>query len=198
MHSLLKRKTGYAATRIETERLVLRPLRVDDAETFFEWYRDPETMRFMGGVYPGTVADMRARLALRIAEHESAGFGLLATELRATGELIGRCGQIRQIIENADEENKDEEDKEEIEVGYLIARPHWGRGYATEAARALLDDGFARFEVPRLISLIHPENIASQRVAGHNGLRYEGDVRVLGMTISPIRLYALATPPKTA
>ena len=188
MRSLLKRKTGYAATRVETERLVLRPLRVDDAEKFFEWYRDPETMRFMGGVYTGTVADMRARLALRIAEHESAGFGLLATELRATGELIGRCGQIRQIVE----------DKEEIEVGYLIARAHWGRGYATEAARALLDDGFARFEVPRLISLIHPENIASQRVAGHNGLRYEGDVRVLGMTISPIRLYALETPPTAA
>ena len=175
---------AYAATRIVTERLILRPIRIQDAEAFLPMYRDPEVMRYLGGSYPGTLADMQARLALRIAEHESNGFGLLATELRESGELIGRCGQIRQIVEGTPE----------IEVGYLIARPHWGRGYATEAARALLDDGFARLHVPRLISLIHPENVASQRVAAHNGLRYEGDVNVEGFTISPIRLYALRAP----
>ncbi|MBV8074157.1 MAG: GNAT family N-acetyltransferase [Candidatus Eremiobacteraeota bacterium] len=170
---------AYLETRIDSERLVLRPLSVDDAEALFAMYVDPDVMQYMSGPYTGTLNQLRERLATRIAEHEDDGFGLYATELRETGELIGRCGHLRWTIEGM----------KEIEVGYLIARAHWGKGYATEAARALLEDGFGRFGVPHLISLIHPENVASQRVAEHNGLQHERDVAVEGIPFPHVRLY---------
>lgn len=176
--------SGYAGTRLVTERLVLRPLRVEDAEALRAIYLDPEVMRYMGGPYPATLEELQARLAIRIAEHEAMGFGLLATELRGTGELIGRCGHLRWNIE----------DCIETEVGYLIARRHWGNGYATEAARTLIEDGFGRLRASRIISLIHPENIASQRVAEHNGLHFDRNVRVPGIPLDSIRLYSLEAP----
>ncbi|MBV8602816.1 MAG: GNAT family N-acetyltransferase [Candidatus Eremiobacteraeota bacterium] len=158
---------------------MLRPLSVDDAEALYAMYLDPEVMRYMNGPYTGTLNQLRERLAARIDEHENDGYGLYATELRESGELIGRCGHLRWTIEG----------KTEFEVGYLIARRHWGKGYATEAARALLEDGFGRFGVPHMISLIHPENVASQRVAEHNGLRHERDVSVQGISYPTVRLY---------
>ena len=176
--------SAYAGLRLVTDRLVLRPLRIEDAAALRAMYLDPEVMRYMGGPYTLPVDDLQARLAMRIAEHEEHGFGLLATELRETGELIGRCGHLKWEIENCIE----------TEVGYLLARRHWGRGYATEAARALIDDGFARLGASRIISLIHPENIASQRVAEHNGLRFRRNVSVPGIPLDEIRLYAVDAP----
>ena len=173
--------TAYASMELVTERLVLRPLRVEDADAFYAMYVDPEVMRFMSGPFTGTVEQLRERLAVRIVEHNRDGFGLMGTELRETGELIGRCGHLRWTIEG----------REELEVGYLLGRRHWGNGYATEAARALIDDGFARLGAHRIISLIHPQNVASQRVAEHNGLRYERDITVDGIPIAPIRLYSI-------
>ena len=172
---------GYAATRLVTERLVLRPLRLEDTEALYAMYVDPEVMRYMSGLYTGTLEQLRERLALRIAEHEADGFGLLATELRETGELIGRCGHLQWNIEGC----------VETEVGYLFARAHWGKGYATEAARVLIADAFRRLSASRVISLIHPDNIASQRVAEHNGLRFDREVSVEGIEVDPIHLYVL-------
>jgi ribosomal-protein-alanine N-acetyltransferase len=174
-------RKGYADTRIVTERLVMRPLRIEDVDVFFEMYADPDVMRYMGGPYTGTLDELRKRMSARIEEHFRSDAGLFATELRATGELIGRCGQLRWNVEGT----------LETEVGYLIARPYWGRGLATEAAKALIEDGFTRLGETRLISLIHPENVASQRVAAHNGLRYEGDVNAEGLTVQPVRMYSI-------
>ncbi len=168
---------AYDAIRIETPRLVLRPLRLDDAEVLLPMYADAETMRYMGvDAYGGTAADLRATLEMRLEVYRRDGFGLLATELRDTGEFIGRCGHLRWNVGGT----------VETEVGYLISRAHWGKGYATEAARALLYDGFAHLDVWRLISLIHPLNVASQRVALHNGLRYEGEVTIPEIPVRPV------------
>jgi RimJ/RimL family protein N-acetyltransferase len=172
---------GYATTRLVTERLVLRPLRTEDAEALYDMYCDPAVMRYMGGPYLGTLEELEERLEQRIAEHEADGFGLLGTELRETGELIGRCGHLRWNIEGCIE----------TEVGYLFAHAHWGKGYATEAARALIGDAFKRLSASRVISLIHPENVASQRVAEHNGLHFDREVSVEGIPVDPIQLYVL-------
>jgi RimJ/RimL family protein N-acetyltransferase len=80
--------------------------------------------------------------------------------LNSTHELIGDCGLVGQTVDGVDE----------IEIGYHVRRDLWGQGYATEAARACKDYGFANLAVDRLISLIRPENLASRRVAEKNGM----------------------------
>jgi ribosomal-protein-alanine N-acetyltransferase len=96
------------------------------------------------------------------------GFGLWATSLRETHEFIGRCGLLPWTIEG----------RAEVEVAYLLAKPHWGRGLGTEAARAILAYGFEQLHLSRLISLIDPENEASIKVAIKIGmtLEREGDI----------------------
>ena len=80
--------------------------------------------------------------------------------LKASGELIGDCGLARQSVDGLDE----------IEIGYHVRRDLWGQGYAPEAAAACRDYGFKRLGAERLISLIRPENLPSQRVAEKIGL----------------------------
>jgi [ribosomal protein S5]-alanine N-acetyltransferase len=88
------------------------------------------------------------------------GHGLWAMILKSSGELIGDCGLTVQRIDGANE----------IEIGYHVRRDLWGQGFATEAARACRDYGFARPPVERLISIIRPENLASRQVAEKIGM----------------------------
>lgn len=87
--------------------------------------------------------------------------GFFVCELKETGEFVGICGLLEQ---------KDVEGKDEVEVGYLFVRDHWGKGYATEAARACMEYGFHKLDCDRIVSLIDPENTPSIRVAEKNGL----------------------------
>jgi RimJ/RimL family protein N-acetyltransferase len=81
----------------------------------------------------------------------------------------------------------------DTEIGFRLARPFWGRGFATEAARAVRDHAFDTLALPRLIAIIDPGNLASIRVAEKIGMRYEKDVSFEGYT-HPDRLYALERP----
>jgi RimJ/RimL family protein N-acetyltransferase len=80
--------------------------------------------------------------------------------LKSSGELIGDCGLVRQVVGEL----------EEIEIGYHVRRDLWGQGYASEAARACRGYGFATLPVDRLISMVRPENLASRRVAEKTGM----------------------------
>lgn len=80
--------------------------------------------------------------------------------------MIGDCGPVWQEVEGM----------RELEIGYHIRRDHWGRGYATEAARAAMAYAFEKFPVERLISLIRPENLPSRRVAEKNGLVIDREI----------------------
>jgi ribosomal-protein-alanine N-acetyltransferase len=153
-----------ARTTLTTERLVLRQLREADLDALAEIYADPETMRFLGG--PRTRESTRTRLVSMIAEHREQGFGLWATTLRADGTLIGRCGILVQEVEG----------RIEHEIAYLLGREWWGKGYATEAAAAIRGHARAELGLARLISLIDPENAASQAVARRIGMQHERTV----------------------
>jgi RimJ/RimL family protein N-acetyltransferase len=147
-----------AAHILDTPRLVLREFSLNDADGLGNILSDLETMRF----YPAPlnrfeVDEWIARNRRRYARD---GHGLWAMVLRTTGELIGDCGLVVQEVDGA----------AEIEIGYHVRRDHWGQGLATEAARACRDFGFAHLPVERLISLIHPANVASRRVAEKNGM----------------------------
>jgi len=143
---------------LETQRLVLREFQHEDLDALAAILCDSETMRY----YPvsfdrAAVADWIQRNRTRYAND---GHGLWAMILKSTRELIGDCGLVRQTVDAVDD----------IEIGYHVRRDLWNQGYASEAARACRDYGFANLKVDRLISLIRPENLASRRVAEKNGM----------------------------
>ena len=146
---------------LETERLVLRHLTVDDVDAIFAVIGDPETMRF----YPQTFTreDAVGWIARSLERYRRDGYGLFAVVLKSNGEVIGDCGVVRQEIEG----------ESMLEVGYHFRRDHWGHGYATEAARACRGYGFGHLKAEKVVSLILTENVPSRRVAERNGMKVE-------------------------
>jgi RimJ/RimL family protein N-acetyltransferase len=110
--------------------------------------------------------------------YQQEGFGLWLLTLRATGEFVGDCGLTPQLVEGTTD----------IEVGYHVRAALQGCGYATEAAAACRDHARNVLDVRRLIAIIHPENVPSQRVAEKIGLAYERDAS--SGSGEPIRIYA--------
>ena len=133
---------------LTTERLIIRPFVPTDLEALHRIYGDPEVMRFVDGDY-SAIAATRAALETHIRMQALDGFAFWAV-LR-DDELVGEVGFGRL--------------GEEIEMGWTFARSAWGRGYATEAGRAAL----TRAPADRIIAVIRPENVASQRVATRLG-----------------------------
>lgn len=154
--------TGAAIPVLETDRLSLRHLVSDDIDALAAIQGDPEVMRYFPSG-PRTVEETRRDLDRCIALQVEHGFSLWAAVDKADGRLIGRCGLLPQSLQG----------REEVEIAYLIARSHWGRGLATEAARAIRDHGFDRLGRGRLVSIIHRDNLGSRRVAEKAGLRPE-------------------------
>ncbi|HYE79881.1 MAG TPA: GNAT family N-acetyltransferase [bacterium] len=169
------------STILETDRLLLRQLTWDDLDPLAEAYADPETMRYIGAGEVRSREETAASLERMVAGYAQWGYGLWATIYKPEGIWVGRCGIIRWEIEG----------QEELEVGYLIARPHWGRGLATEAARAIRDWGLRELRRERLISLIYPDNRRSIAVAEKIGMAYERPVELFGNQVS---MYSLHVP----
>ncbi len=143
---------------IETGRLHLRPMTSDDVPDLLEVFGDAEAMRFYPA--PFDEARMRAWVDWNRRSYETQGHGLWALVQRSTGEVIGDCGLVSQEVDGSPE----------IEVGYHVRRDLWGKGLATEAALACLEHGFTRFGFRRFVSLIHPQNAPSRRVAAKIGM----------------------------
>jgi RimJ/RimL family protein N-acetyltransferase len=164
---------------LETDRLIHRPLTLDDAEDLFRIYSDAETMTFMGRP-PASVEFERQQIQTLIERHyKRHGFGVWATVLKENGELIGRCGLMRQEIGGS----------QEVEVAYLLERKYWGRGLATEAARGIVRFGFEQLQLPRIVAVINPRNVASIRVAEKIGMSYEREISYKDFGL--VSLYAL-------
>ena len=148
---------------VSTPRLLLRELKSADAPALFEVLGDPETMRFYPRPYSREEVD--EWIGRQIGRY-AMGAGLLGVVLRDSGTLIGDCGLVWQEVEGV----------EEPEIGYHVHREHQGRGYATEAARAVRDYAFGTLGCDHVISMIRPENFASRRVAEKNGLTVDRTV----------------------
>jgi len=148
-------------TRLETERLLLRPPTLDDVEAAGELLGDPEVMRFIGGsiapreAWPTIVERWMFRW-------EANGMGPFVVERRADGRFVGRVGMhvwdTRTWVPST---WADAGAFGQPELGWALARAMWGSGYATEAARAVRE----WVQVDSLVSVIAPGNVASQRVA---------------------------------
>lgn len=147
--------TGVAGAGavLETARLTLRPLTLDDVDGLLEIFGDPEAM----WAYPSTKdrAQTAGWIRWAMASYEANGWGLWAVIRRDDGRFLGDCGPMLQPVEG----------EEVPELGYHILRAEWGEGYATEAALACRDWFFANTTHDRLVSIVWPPNTASRRVA---------------------------------
>ena len=151
--------------RLETERLILRPWRDADHAPFAAICADPRVMATLGPVMNRTESDaLLDRVEAIEAEH---GHTFWALERKADSALIGWCGVIRADIAPIDGK---------AEIGWRLAHDAWGQGYATEAARAALDDAFGRLGMNEVLAYTGPANLRSQAV-----------MRRLGMTREPQR-----------
>jgi RimJ/RimL family protein N-acetyltransferase len=154
---------------LETPRLILREFVVDDAEAFYELNSDPEVTRYTGDGGVRSVDEAREGLLTRpIANYAKHGFGRLACVLKESGRLIGFAG-----LKYLDELN-------EVDIGYRLMKAYWGQGLATEASRAVLDDGFQRLGMTRILGLVDPANVASVRVLLKLGLKPDGEAICFG------------------
>jgi ribosomal-protein-alanine N-acetyltransferase len=157
---------------IETERLLLRGSAPGDEDAWAVLLDDADVLRFL----PKVTQPIRERAALHIKWCDAAWEESPLTSvswmiaLKQTGELIGRCGCG--TLEGSNE----------AEVVYTLGKPYWGRGYATEATRALIRYSVEHFPWDPITACIFPANIASRRVLEHLGFVHESDVDYLERT----------------
>jgi ribosomal-protein-alanine N-acetyltransferase len=158
--------------KLTTDRLVIRSIVDNDAEGLHRIYSDPEAMRYI----PGGAFDDKERVRRSIARSQEreakSGMTLWAVADKETGEFLGQCGVVPVDGKGP-----------EIELAYHFARPFWGRGYATEAARAVAEYAFGDLGLKRLLGLTFPANLPSQRVLEKAGFSYVRDAEWYGMTM---------------
>ena len=167
---------------IETERLVLRMPRAEDAPGLLDAFADPEAMRYIGDGSTADLGGAEEAVDRWLARWDAWGIGMFVVERAGDARVLGRAGFLRWDPQTW------EIGGTETELGWGLAREHWGSGYATEAALALRDWALGERGLTRLISLIQHGNVRSFRVAEKLGERYERDVEVRG---KPTRLYSL-------
>jgi [ribosomal protein S5]-alanine N-acetyltransferase len=161
---------------LTTERLLLRPFHILDAEPLYSIFCDGEVMRFSDGVK--TKEWVQTWLERYYATW---GFGPYAVVEKHNHGVIGYCGLFYFPDVNG---------QPEVELGYRLARSSWGQGYATEAACAVRDYAFYRLGINRLIAMIDPSNVASIRVAEKIGMHYETEALLEGYT-HPDHVYVI-------
>jgi len=161
---------------LSTERLLLRPFRNADLEEYAKIFSDPEVVRFLGDGKTLSRADAWRQMAVILGHWELRGYGMWAVEEKQSGALMGRIGFWQP------------EGWPDFELGWTLGREQWGKGYATEGARAALRFAFEELDREHVVSLIHPENRASIRVAERLGERLEGQTEILG---HPVLIYGI-------
>lgn len=152
---------------LETDRLKLRMWRESDLDDYAELTADPLVMRYLQpGKPPYTRAEAWRSIAFFIGHWQMRGYGHWAVEEKASRRMIGRIGFLNP------------EGWPGFEIGWTLARHAWGKGYATEGGRAALQYAFTKLDRPHVISLIHPENTPSMKVAERLGEKLEGKARI--------------------
>ncbi len=163
-------------TQLHTERLILRSFRREDVDVMAQLFANPDFMRFSLGVF--TERKKTIDFIEKVMGWNLAGMpSQFAVVLRAEDGVIGYCGF-----------HHHPEVPGEIEIGYRLRPNYWNRGLITEGARAVRDHAFADLKLPRVISLIHPDNIPSRRVAEKNGMNVEKEITFRGF---PTLVYAI-------
>jgi RimJ/RimL family protein N-acetyltransferase len=156
---------------LTTARLILRPFQPTDTPALFTILQAPRIMQYFPTPTTPDMARVERLIARQIEGWEQRRRTFWALEWRATGELLGWCGL--QYLPDTDE----------TEVGYLLARPWWGQGIATEGARRALVFGFDDLGQDEIIGVTHPGNTASQNVLKKAGLTFTGAAHYFNMDV---------------
>lgn len=163
---------------IETSRLILRQFSLKDVDELYQFYQNPEVMKYVGtGII--TKAETEAKILTMIEHWQKNNFGMWAVVNKINNKMIGRCGLC--FLDNT----------EEVELGYILDQAYWHQGLATEASKASLRYGFEQLKLEKIVAIAVPENIASRRVMEKVGMKYEKeanyyDSNVVYYTISSI------------
>jgi RimJ/RimL family protein N-acetyltransferase len=155
---------------LQTDRLVLRMPRLDDAEGLLDFIGDDAVMRAIGSD-PGGIEVAIEHLERWIARWEANDMGPFMLVLPEDGRILGRVGPLVWDARTWQNSTLADAEEAEVELGWAIGQEHWGNGYATEAARAVRAWTYDERGVERLISLIDPANKRSERVAAKLGAR---------------------------
>lgn len=148
--------------RTETERLILRPWEDRDIDSFAALNADPLVMRYFPSTF--TRAETIAYVE-RMRSYSDTGFGFLAAEEKASGDLVGVVGMapVRPDMPSGSG----------VEIGWRLAHHHWGKGYASEAARGWLHYGFESLGLKEVVAFTFTGNVPSRRVMERIGMRYD-------------------------
>ena len=162
---------------LTTPRLRLRPFTLADHDEIHAIYADPEVMRYVGAGPHATLAETAAALRTYGDVLAKRGYSFLAVTERHGGAIVGDAGLHPFAGTGPD-----------VELGYTLARSAWGKGYATEAAEALVDHAFGPLGLPRVLAQVEPANTGSRHVLDKLGMEERGRRLAYGR---PHLLYAV-------
>jgi ribosomal-protein-alanine N-acetyltransferase len=187
---------AVADTSIETARLLLRRITVADFPFYARIHADPDVARYLGYGRPRSANETRVWLDRIIECYETLQRGQLAVVRKSDGALIGRCGIAFLAVETRLADGAEPRayfvpgeapdgvtTRLEPELGYTFDRAAWGQGFAREAAGAVFDYFTAMRESDRIVSVIHPDNVRSRRLAESFGARLVDRVRAFDMVL---------------
>jgi RimJ/RimL family protein N-acetyltransferase len=176
-----KMKNYKYEDKLQSERLMTRKLVFEDHKIWTAYFEDPENCKFFPNVFNENPEERAIRWVNKgLLRYQEQTYGLQALIHKETGAFIGQCGLLLQEIDS----------QKELEVGYHILRKYWGQGYAPEAARLFLKYAFDHKLAESVISIIHVDNIKSQRVADKNGLKREKETQWNGYHVAVYRIHA--------
>jgi RimJ/RimL family protein N-acetyltransferase len=162
---------------LETDRLILRWLSTDDAEFILGLLNEPSFLRFIGDKGVRTLDDARNYILNGPVDmYNRLGFGLYLTELKDGGLPIGICGLIKR------------DGLEDVDIGFAFLPKFWAKGYAYEAAAAVIAYGKTALGLNRIVAITSPDNYASARLLEKLGLRFERTIQ-LSKDAEEVRLF---------
>jgi RimJ/RimL family protein N-acetyltransferase len=164
-------------TTVETERLRLRLFCEADLDAYAEMFAAPEVMQYISDGRTLTRAEAWRSMATMLGHWQLRGYGLWAVEEKTSGVMVGRVGCWQP------------EGWPDFEIGWMLRRAYWGKGYATEAAQASVQFAFETLGRSHIISLINPANAASIRVAERLGETLAGETEIFGRRVLIYELY---------
>ncbi|MGF1480434.1 MAG: GNAT family N-acetyltransferase [Cyanophyceae cyanobacterium] len=156
---------------LKTNRLLLRLFREEDFEEYAALFSQPEVVQYLGNGAPLSRVVAWQSLASQLGHWQLRGYGMWAVEERDSQAFVGRIGFF------------DAEGWPGFELGWVLKPAYWGRGYATEGAKIALNYAFDYLDQKRVLSLIHPDNIRSIRVAERLGAKPAGETETFGKRV---------------
>lgn len=162
---------------LETKNCIARPFAEGDVDLLYSLHSSPEIMYFIGKGVRSKEETMQH--LLNIINHQNKyGYSAWAVHERATGDFVGRIGLVHMGTIIAMEQDTNTE--KPVEIGYVISKAHWGKGYTTEVAHACLEWGFRNIDLQEIVAKTNIANLASQKILHKIGMKFRHHVMIEG------------------